>query len=162
VNNGRTTMIDANKLIADLENIISTSRDRTVSLQAVADEIRRSGNYRWVGLYDVDQAAGLVRNVVFSGPGAPAYRQFAVTKGLTGAAVAQERTVNVGDVSADARYLTAFGTTKSEIIVPIFDQAKQQVIGTIDVESELRDAFSPEVERLLERCADVVRPLWQS
>jgi len=32
----------------------------------------------------------------------------------------------------------------TEIIVPIFDGARQTVIGTIDVESELRDAFSPE------------------
>src|SRR5262245_40967132 len=153
-------MTDQKKLIADLENIILTSRNRTVSLQAVADATRRSGNYRWVGLYDVDHAAAVVRNVVFSGPGAPAHPQFAITKGLTGAAVAQKRTVNVGDVSADARYLTAFGTTKSEIIVPIFDQVKQKVIGTIDVESELRDAFSHETQALLERCADLVRPLW--
>jgi hypothetical protein len=27
-----------------------------------------------------------------------------------------------GDVSADPRYLTAFGTTPSEIIVPVFDR----------------------------------------
>ena len=124
--------------------------------------IRQSGNYRWVGLYGVNHAAGIINNVVWSGPGAPAHPQFPITKGLTGVAVAKRRTVNVGDVAADPRYLTAFGTTKSEIIVPILDRTKQKVIGTIDVESELRDAFGQNVQALLERCADVIAPLWPS
>jgi putative methionine-R-sulfoxide reductase with GAF domain len=29
--------------------------------------------------------------------------------------------------------------------VPIFDEARQKVIGTVDVESELRDAFNAEM-----------------
>jgi putative methionine-R-sulfoxide reductase with GAF domain len=152
-------MID-HKLLADLERIISSSRDRITSLQAVADAIRISGNHRWVGLYEVDDAAGMVRNVVFSGPGAPEYPVFPVTKGLTGAAIAERRTINAGDVAADPRYLTAFGSTRSEIIVPVFDKSKQKVIGTIDVESELSNAFNAEAQALLERCADVVSELW--
>jgi len=36
------------------------------------------------------------------------------------------------------------------------------VIGTIDVESELGNAFSAEVQALLERCADVIATLWQT
>ena len=43
--------------------------------------------------------------------------------------------VNVGDVSADPRYLTTLGTTRSEIIAPVFDR-QGNVAGTIDVESE--------------------------
>ena len=38
---------------------------------------------------------------------------------------------------------------------------KQKVVGTIDVESDLRDAFGSEVQVLLERCADVIATLWQ-
>lgn len=133
-----------------------------MSLQAVADTIRRSGNYRWVGLYDVDHTAGVVRNIVFSGPGPPAYSQFPITKGLTGAAIAEKRTINVGDVAADVRYLTAFGTTKSEIIIPIFHQLTRTVIGTIDVESEAPDTFSAEVQAVLEQCANAIKALWSS
>jgi L-methionine (R)-S-oxide reductase len=155
-------MIEPNKLITDLETIVSSSRECTASLQLIADTIRGSGNYRWVGLYSVDHAAGIINNVVWSGPGAPAHPQFPITKGLTGVAVGERRTVNVGDVAADPRYLTAFGTTKSEIIVPILDRPKQKVIGTIDVESELRDAFGQNVQAQLERCADVIAALWPS
>jgi len=68
--------------------------------------------------------------------------------------------VNVGNVAADPRYLTAFGTTKSEIIVPVLDGAGENVVGTIDVESEKPNAFPAEVQTLLEACSKVIRPLW--
>jgi len=119
-----------------------------------------SGGYRWVGLYDVDRAAGTVTNVVWSGPGAPEYPTFSITKGLTGAAISARKTVNVGDVAADPRYLAAFGTTRSEIIVPVFDGAGENVVGTIDIESDEPNAFSEDVQALLEDCASVTRPLW--
>jgi L-methionine (R)-S-oxide reductase len=153
-------MADRDVLVAILERIVSSKVRRVVLLQTVADTIRHIGDYRWVGLYDVDHGAGVVRNVAFSGPGAPEYPQFSINKGLTGAAIVEKRTINVGDVAADARYLAAFGSTLSEIIVPIFDEARQKVTGTLDVKSELRDAVSSEIQMLLERCADVVGPLW--
>jgi GAF domain-containing protein len=149
-------------VLSDLKSVVSQSGARTTRLQAVADTIRRSGDYRWVGLYDVDHSAGMVRNVVFSGPGAPEYPVFPLTKGLTGAAIREKRTINAGDVAADPRYLTAFGSTRSEIIVPIFNREKQKVIGTIDIESELPNAFANEVQTLLEHCVDVIRGLWQT
>jgi L-methionine (R)-S-oxide reductase len=154
-------MIRSDKLIAALTAIISTSDDRSAALQSDADTIRRSADYRWVGLYDVDHVQGIVRNVVYSGPGAPAYPQFPINKGLTGSAIAERRTINAGDVTADARYLTAFGSTRSEIIVPVFDSTKQRVLGTIDIESELSNAFSIQVQMLLERCAAVIGILWR-
>ena len=109
----------------------------------------------------MDRAGRLVRNVVWSGPGAPEYPTFPVTKGLTGVAVADRRTVNVGDVASDPRYLTAFSTTRSEIIVPVFDSAREIVVGTIDVESETPDAFSRDAQEFLETCSNVICPLWQ-
>src|SRR6516165_6424868 len=39
------------------------------------------------------------------------------------------------NVASDPRYLRAFGSTRSQIIVPVFDEARETV-GTIDVESE--------------------------
>jgi putative methionine-R-sulfoxide reductase with GAF domain len=56
--------------------------------------------------------------------------------------------------------LTAFGSTKSEIIVPVLDEKSGEVVGTIDVESELVNAFSPEDQRALERIAKAGRHLW--
>ncbi len=141
--------------------LVSTARDGVAALQSVAELLRSSGRYRWVGLYEVDSAVGTVTNVVWSGPGAPQYPTFPITKGLTGSAISTRKTVNVADVTADPRYLTAFGTTRSEIIVPVFDWAGENVVGTIDVESEKPNAFPEEVQTLLEACSKVIRPLWR-
>jgi len=152
--------VDRDQLLSHLDNIVAATRDRQASLHEVAALLRSSNNYRWVGLYDVDHAAGLVRNVSWSGSGAPEHPTFPLTQGLTSAAVAQRQVVNVGEVSADPRYLTAFGTTRSEMIVPVFDQAGNRVLGTIDVESEEPNAFTKDIEDLLEACSKLIRPLW--
>ena len=67
--------------------------------------------------------------------------------------------MTVGDVSADPRYLTALGSTRSEIIVPILND-QEQVVGTIDVESAQPNAFDQTMEKLLEDCAVLLRPLF--
>ncbi len=128
-------------------------------LQQVAATLRQSAGYRWVGLYDVDTSREEVRNLVWDGPAAPEYPTFPITKGLTSSAIAKKRTVNVGDVGADPRYLTALGSTRSEIIVPILND-QGEVVGTIDVESEQANAFDRSTERLLEDCAVLLRPLF--
>jgi L-methionine (R)-S-oxide reductase len=153
--------MDPDTLLSELRAIATEAGDRIDSLQQIADVIRNSGNYRWVGLYGVNHAAGTVSNIVYSGPGAPNYPTFPVTKGLTGGAIRNRKTVNAGDVSTDSRYLTAFGSTQSEIIVPIFDEKGERVIGTIDIESEQKNAFDADTQRHLEACAKEIAPLWR-
>ena len=147
-------------LLAELARIVSSSQNRVASLQEIADLIKAFGSYRWVGLYDVNRRSGVVKNLVWSGPSAPAYPAFPIAKGLTGVAVSERTTVNVGNVTADARYLTALGTTRSEIIVPIFNREGTKVLGTIDVESEALHAFSKDAEDLLRSCSVVIQRLW--
>jgi L-methionine (R)-S-oxide reductase len=149
-------------LLEELKGVVSAGETRPAALAKVAALIKESGNHRWVGLYDVNHAAGLVSNIVWSGPGAPEFLTFPITKGLTGSAISMRKTVNVGNVASDPRYLTAFGTTKSEIIVPIFDLTRENVVGTIDVESEQPAAFDPRTEGLLEACAELLTPLWRA
>jgi L-amino acid N-acyltransferase YncA len=146
--------------LLEVSQIVKQREHHHAALQEVAELIRQSANYRWAGLYEVDAGAGEVRNLVFSGPRAPAHPVFPIEKGLTGAAIREKRTVNAGDVAADPRYLTAFGTTRSEIIVPIFDGTKNTVVGTIDVESDQLNAFADEEQVFLEDCAQAVRSLW--
>ena len=128
--------------------------DRVRRGRAIAEAIRADGGYRWVGVYEVDLEGGLVSNIAWSGAGPPEFPTFPATKGLTSRAIASGRTVNVGDVTADADYLTALATTRSEIIVPVIRDGR--VVGTVDVESSLPDAFDAAVQRKLEECASVL------
>ena len=145
----------------ELRQIVSGTASRIQKLQGMAALIRNSGNYRWVGLYEIDKRAGEVINLVWDGPGAPEYPRFPIGKGLTTSVIQERKGINVGDVAADPRYLTAFGSTRSEIIVPIFDAERFDVVGTIDVESEQANAFDGQTEKLLTSCADVIAPLWR-
>ena len=147
-------------LLEELRKVVADDSSRIEKLQQIAALIRNSGSYRWVGLYDVDRQVGEVVNLVWDGPGAPEYPRFPIGKGLTGSAIQERKLVNVGDVAADPRYLTALGSTRSEIIVPIFNGQRDQVVGTIDVESERANAFDESTESLLIDCADAIAPLW--
>jgi L-methionine (R)-S-oxide reductase len=154
-------MASNRSLLEELPQLVSSAAASGQKLQAIAALIRSSGNYRWVGLYEVDRQAGAVINLAWDGPGAPEYPQFLIGKGLTASVIAERRVINVGDVAADPRYLTAFGSTCSEIIVPVFDAARAHVVGTIDVESERLNAFDEETEMVLGACADAIAGLWR-
>jgi L-methionine (R)-S-oxide reductase len=138
--------------------IVSGAENRVEKARKIAEAIRNYGPYRWVGLYDVGRDE--VSIIAFSGPSAPAYPTFPIGKGLTGSAIKEKKTVVVGDVTKDPRYLTAFGSTKSEIIIPILDSRRGLVMGTVDVESERTNAFSDADRKALEDCATAASSLW--
>ena len=142
-----------------LETLLRQDSDRISIARDIAEAIRNLGPFRWTGIYDVDIERGVVSNVAWSGPSAPEYPTFPLTKGLTSRAIAGKKTVNIGDVANDSDYLTALATTRSEIIVPVLDN-RGLVIGTIDVESERPNAFDSRAQELLEECAAVLRKFW--
>jgi L-methionine (R)-S-oxide reductase len=146
--------MDEARLMEEVSRMLEDDGDRQRKAAGIAGAIRRVGGYRWVGLYEVTEDE--IINLAFEGPGAPTHPRFSVTQGLSGSAVASGKTVVVGDVSKDPRYLTAFGSTRSEIIVPVLDRTGRKVVGTIDVESDRVDAFSEEDRAALERCAAAV------
>jgi putative methionine-R-sulfoxide reductase with GAF domain len=56
----------------------------------------------------------------------------------------------------------AFGSTGAEAIFPVVSPSTGEVIGTIDVESDRKNAFTPEDDAFLSDCARVLLPLWLS
>ena len=141
-----------------LREILSFPGDRVGKARRIAGAIREMGGYRWAGIYEVSPEE--IGVVAWSGPNAPAHPRFPTGQGLCGAAVLARSTIAVGDVTRDLRYLTTLGTTRSEIVVPILDPATGQVVGLLDVESDLVDAFGEEDRRCLEECAAALEPLW--
>jgi L-methionine (R)-S-oxide reductase len=134
-----------------IRDVLAADLDRAEQAARIAELVRRAGGYRWVGLYAVTEQE--ISAIGWSGPGAPAHPRFPVTQGLSGAAVASGRAVVVNDVTADPRYLTAFASTMSEAIVPVVEPVTGTVVGTLDVESAERDAFTDADRQALERCA---------
>jgi putative methionine-R-sulfoxide reductase with GAF domain len=148
--------LDARRAIDEIDEIVTGQDAHDAKAKRIADAIRRSGGYRWVGVYDV--TADEVAIAGWSGPGPPAHPRFPRTQGLTGAAIGSRSTVVVNDVTIDPRYLEAFGDTRAELIVPVLLDG--EVIGTLDVESERPNAFGSAARAALEACASAARGLW--
>jgi putative methionine-R-sulfoxide reductase with GAF domain len=133
------------------------SREEKARLLALLIQSERG--YHWVGLYDVSRTH--ISAIAWTGDEPPAFPTFPITKGINGAAVAQRAPVIVQDVSADSRYLTTFGATRSEAIFPVLSNDLARVVGTIDVESDRVNAFGDADETFLTECAILSRPLWR-
>ena len=151
--------MDEARLLEEVSRVLDGDGDRERKAAGVAKAIRRAGAYRWVSLYQVPGEQ--IANLAFDRLSAAAHPRCHVPERLSGAAVASVAAVVVGHVRKDPRYLTAFGSTRSEIIVPVVDRAGRKVVGTIDVESEEEDAFSKEDRATLERCAAAVAALFE-
>ena len=137
--------------------------DRIVNRGGDADDVLRDvvailhdrfEHYSWVGIYlieDGDLVLGPWR-----GPQATEHVRIPVGQGICGAAAASGRTEVVADVHADERYLACFPSTRSEIVVPISYDGR--VVGEIDVDSDVPDAFTHEDRAFLERVALLISP----
>ena len=94
-----------------------------------------------------------------AGPAAPAYPNFPIDRGLTGAAIRSRSTVLSNDVANDPRYLTNQDSTGSELIVPVLRDGR--VVGTLDIEDARTDAFDQDDQTLFEELAAALPDLYR-
>lgn len=128
--------------IADLS--FSQALQRTVSF------LRKNvAYYNWVGVYLLEGDELVLR--AWDGPEATQHVRIPIGKGICGLAAREKRTVIVGDVTADPRYLACFPYTKSEIVVPIMQGTR--VLGELDIDSDTPNAFTQQDREFLERVA---------
>jgi putative methionine-R-sulfoxide reductase with GAF domain len=122
-------------------------------MKQIAELIREARSYRWVGIYKVTKKEFVA--ISSTGTEPVAYPRFPLCQGLCGAALESHKPVVVGDVRKDPRCLPAFHTTRSEIIVPMINEA-HNVVGMLDAESDKLDAFGDEDRKFLERAGALI------
>src|SRR6478672_2125862 len=86
-------------------------------LCVMAEMMRAACDYRWVGIYKIEHDEFVI--VGKTGKCPPAYPRFPITQGLAASALETKESVMVADVHKDPRYLPTFGSTQSEIVVPV-------------------------------------------
>ena len=139
-----------------LRTLIAEAPGPEAAAQRVVEELHnRFGHYDWVGIYWVD-GSDLVLGP-WIGPEPTEHTRIPIGTGVCGAAAESGRTEIIPDVDADPRYLACFATTRSEIVVPIFEGG--EVTGEIDVDGSDLDAFDEMDARFLEEVAALVAPL---
>jgi GAF domain-containing protein len=141
------------KKLQEIGAFVLAGARKPEQLAQVAEMIRAACDYRYVAIYKIVRGEFVI--VAKTGECPPAYPRFPVTQGLAGAAVESKQAVMVGDVHKDARYLPTFGSTNSEIVVPVITEA-DKVVGMIDVESEKLDAFTEDDKDFLEHVAFII------
>jgi putative methionine-R-sulfoxide reductase with GAF domain len=137
--------------------ILNSDKLRKEKAKLIAAKIRSAKRYSWVGLYDVKEKE--IAIIAFDGRTEPTFTSFPKDKGLNGRAVTRKQTVIVNDTGTDEDYLLTFSNTESEIIVPVYG-INGVITGTIDAESENKNAFSKEDAAFLENCAKEIASLW--
>lgn len=141
-------------------DILNSTGSRAEKAKQIAEKIRSVKKYSWVGLYDVKEKE--ISIISFAGRSEPAFTSFPSDKGLNGKAVMLKQTVIVNDTNKDEDYLLTFSDTESEIIVPVYAENNGTVKGTIDAESQDKNAFNKEDAAFLEECALSIQSLWSN
>src|SRR5438093_7998 len=150
----RLSRAEARQLLGRIEAQLSKSSGRDARESVVKVLNASVSSYSWVGIYLVD--GGDLQLDAWSGPEATRHVRIPIGRGVCGYAAKAGRTEIVSDVSRDTRYLECFPTTKSEIVVPIMSGGK--VLGEIDIDSGIFDAFSSLDREFLEAVATMLAP----
>lgn len=142
-------MLDYQKAEKKIKEIISESEVSQVLHDVVDFLYEHFDKYNWVGIYIV-KGNDLVLGP-WNGEQATEHVKIPIGTGICGSATQSGKTEIVPDVSKDERYLTCFVSTRSEIAVPIKKDGK--IIGEIDIDSDIPDAFDNNDAVFLEKIA---------
>ena len=132
-----------------LNKIILENEESRV-LNDVVDFIYKNfDKYSWIGIYIV-RGDTLVLGP-WKGKQATEHIQIPIGSGVCGSAAKSGKTEIVPHVNKDDRYLACFVSTCSEIVVPITRKGK--VIGEIDIDSDVPNAFNNKDADFLKKIA---------
>jgi GAF domain-containing protein len=131
-------------LLPQVEALISGEQDLVANLANIAAALREAFGFFWVGFYMV-QGQELVLGP-FQGP--IACTRIAYGRGVCGTAWKEQKTQLVPDVEAFPGHIACSSASKSEIVVPAFQDG--EVFLVLDVDSDQLDDFDGVDQRYLE------------
>jgi L-methionine (R)-S-oxide reductase len=131
-------------LLPQVEALITGEQDLVANLANIAAALREAFGFFWVGFYVV-QGQELVLGP-FQGP--IACTRIAYGRGVCGTAWKEQKTQLVPDVEAFPGHIACSSASKSEIVVPAFQNG--EVFLVLDVDSDLLDDFDAVDKRYLE------------
>jgi len=132
-----------------LNEIILENEESQVLNDVVDFLYKNFDKYSWIGIYIV-RGDTLVLGP-WKGKQATEHIKIPIGSGVCGSAAKSGKTELVPDVKKDDRYLACFVSTSSEIVVPITRKGK--VIGEIDIDSDVPNAFNNKDREFLEKIA---------
>jgi L-methionine (R)-S-oxide reductase len=137
-------------LIPQIEGLLYGETDLVANLANVAAALKEQFKWFWVGFYLVKNGELVLGP--FQGP--VACTRIARGKGVCGAAWEQAKTLVVPDVDAFPGHIACSSLSKSEIVLPLFNNG--EVWAVLDVDSEELDRFDETDAKYLEQIVKLV------
>ena len=143
-------MKTADEIVDRVEHMVKSDAPLDEVLQFAVRTLKQErGTYDWAGIYLLEGDMLVLHNYL----GKPTeHTRIPVGVGVCGVAVAEGANQIVGDVTRLDNYLACSVGTRAEIVVLI--RRGSAIVGQIDIDSDLENAFGQEDEALLARVAD--------
>src|SRR6201985_2666402 len=138
-------------LIPQIEALITGEDDLIANLANICAALKEQFGWFWVGVYFVKD------NELVLGPfqGPVACTRIGLGKGVCGAAWEQRQTLVVPNVDAFPGHIACSSLSRSEIVLPIFNN--DDVIGVLDVDSEALAHFDETDALYLEQIIKLIK-----
>jgi GAF domain-containing protein len=145
-------MKTADEIVGEVELLINSSKSHDEVLRESVQILKQERHhYDWVGIYLLEGETLVLHNYI----GKPTeHTHIQVGQGVCGVAVAEGANQIVGDVTKLDNYLACSIETRAEIVVLI--RRGTDIVGQIDIDSDLADAFTTEDESLLSRVSELL------
>jgi len=143
-------------LYPQIQGLLAGENDQTANLANIVAAIKEVFGFFWVGFYIVKD--GQLVLGPFQGP--IACTRIPFHKGVCGHAYTMAETVIVPDVDAFPGHIACASASKSEIVLPVKNQAGK-VTMVLDVDSDTLNDFSVVDQHGLEKILGLINEAWQ-
>lgn len=142
-------------LLPQIEALTVYETDLVANLANISSALHQVFSWWWVGFYWVKENELVL--APFQGP--IACTRIAFGKGVCGTAWKDRKTQLVPDVEQFTGHIACSSATKSEIVVPIFNQ-NDEVMGVLDVDSERDDVLDEIDVFYLEKISKMITKIY--
>jgi GAF domain-containing protein len=128
-------------LLPQIQGLLSGETNLVANLGNIAAALKEQFNWLWVGFY------WIIEDELVLGPfqGPVACTRIKKGRGVCGTSWEKEATIIVDDVEKFPGHIACSSASKSEIVVPVYQNGK--IVGVLDVDSELLAHFD-EVDKI--------------
>ena len=144
-------------ITAQIKALIDGEPDLTANLANIAAALKEQFGWFWVGFYMVKPNETKKEDELVLGPfqGPVACTRIAKGRGVCGTSWAKEETIVVPDVEKFPGHIACSSASKSEIVVPLFNNTS--VVGVLDVDSDMLDQFDDTDKVYLEAIVALIK-----
>jgi L-methionine (R)-S-oxide reductase len=142
------------EILPQLKGLVSYETDLIANLANLTAALKTTFDFLWIGFYIVKDDELVLGP--FQGP--IACTRIAKGKGVCGTSWHQAKTIIVPDVDQFPGHIACSSASKSEIVLPVFNQNKE-VVMILDVDSELLSTFDEIDQKYLSEVTTLVSTL---